>query len=1257
MDENSGNDATHYRRTKRGPVLATLAVLVILLGAAYAYGHEGIPASPGSPSASSSAPAAHAAAQPTSTPTAGACQQQGTSASPDNGARAAGDPTPSATGPGPLFNSQMQPYATLTGPYSYVAGGAALRDQGYGAITLTWTGGSTANLVAAYMVWSILNNSVPPDNATLNGHPVTGTWTAYATPSPCWAPTYIYTFIADVTSDVVNGNNTLSGFPSGNTDGGSPWVDNEIDPLDEGASLIAIFTNGSDLHEVTVYTGALPIGNTAPDTQTSQLNYSTTNSSTAESTFIVADGQLPDNPASWNGTVVDSNAFYGSDPKESHQTWAEGNLSDTVTFNNLPVRVGGNNTTAAAGSGGDDCLTWVGQVLSVGVAAKKGPYAVKFVEQGLPSGTSWNVTTDSKTKDGTAGSGPTAIAFSLANGTYSYSVGNPAGYLTAPLSGTYTVAGGPITIRIIFHAFVYPLLFVETGLPSGTDWWVDLTNSSQSLTSNLSVYSPAPIGYNVSNGSYDYITGDIGLYLPDAGSGTVTIAGTSLLVTITFRPPPLYTVTFVEQNLTLPTPWGAYVYSNWEDTENLTSDASYILALPNATYGTDYALPVGVPGFTHATEIYFGVDGGPVTVYVNYTQVYGVRFVETGLPSDTGWEVYVSGPDYSDYGYTTNGTVYFSLPNGTYTFDVDPVYAYVATPASGSIPVAGANYTQDILFTLAATYALTVQETGLATGSNWSVTLELPNDTYEAKYSTGPSITFQVANGSYYWEPKATGFQPNVTEGYLYVEGAPVDGFVLFTQVFAVTFEETGLPTGSFWELYYADAYIYSYGSTIVANEPNGDYQFDAYEEYGFSPDPTAGWVNVTGAAVEQTIAFTDPDEPVYSLTFTETGLTAGTNWTVYVNDVALYSLTASIVFTEPDGTYSFSVPDADGLAPNVTSGYADISGANVLVPLQFGAPAGSFTVTFTESGLPSGATWYINITGESPLSAIVDGSSGTTIETALVNASYTYTATTDEAGWTSPGGTFQVQGVALQIPVPYTAAAPGTFLVTFTETGLPTGSTWYVNITGEPSLSATVSSSGGTTVSISLADGSYSFTAATSNRAWTTASGGPFTVSGAPVDEAVTFTAAPTYTVTFQETGLPNGATWYVNVSGQSLRATVSGSSGTSLTISLLDGGYSVTAASAWKNWSTTSPFTLTVSGAAKTVPVAFAASNSGSSGSGLGGLTLWIGLAVLVIALLALFLLLAARRRKKKEPPTSAGTDTAGAGGAPPPPPGSSP
>ena len=219
---------------------------------------------------------------------------------------------------GPTYNSLVTPYASFTGPYSYVAAGAAMRDTGSGYINLAWSGG----LVKAFMVWSIMDDSVPAQTATINGHDVTGTWVAFASPSPCWSPTYIYEMVADVTAYVTNGNNTLTNFPSGITTGADPWASAQIDPMLEGASLVVVNQSaGPGIHQVTLYTGAQTIY-TAFGSITAPLNYTAATSTGATTTYVVSDGQLPGNSAGWNGATIDSNAFPGSDPKDTPFTWS-----------------------------------------------------------------------------------------------------------------------------------------------------------------------------------------------------------------------------------------------------------------------------------------------------------------------------------------------------------------------------------------------------------------------------------------------------------------------------------------------------------------------------------------------------------------------------------------------------------------------------------------------------------------------------------------------------------------------------------------------------------------------------------------------------------------------------------------------------------------------------------------------------------------------------------------------------------------------
>jgi len=1034
----------------------------------------------------------------------GACHSTVGSQGPSPAPAAAPVSAGGTTGPGPLFNSQVAPYAVLTGPYAYVAGGAALRDAGYGYINLTWPSGT---LVAAYLIWSILDNSVPSANASLNGHAFVGTWTAYATPSPCWSPTYIYTFAADVTNYVANGTNDVTGIPSSITTGSNPWGSTENAPLDDGASLIIIYSpsTSAPLHEVTVSTGALPVEGDAP---IAQLNYSTTDSTQANTTYIVSDGQLPGNEAYWGGSDIDPNAFHGSDPHQSTAVWSYGNLSDTKTYQ-VPVVLGSNNTTAQVGAlGSNDCLTWIGQVVSVGVAAKKGPYKVTFAEQGLTDGSKWNVTINSVIHTGTVAHDASNIQFSLANASYAYLVGSPPGFLSGS-GGNFYVAGGPVFIRVIFHQLLYPINFTETGLPSEQSWWVDLSNTSQSFSENLTSTSPENVSFLEGNASYSFTAGEIGLYVAQPSSGTVELQGSAAAVTITFVPPPLYTVTFAEKGLPAGTQWGGSVESNWGDSYPVTVDPTFSVELPNTTLYADTIYPDAVTGHQTPNYVEFYVTGAPETVNITYLELYTVTLQETGLPAGTEWDAYLTNTtsDLESSSYSETAYLNFSVINGTtYLFTVEPVFAYTAAPSSGPVTVAGANVTEDIVFTAAPTYEVLFTETGLPVGTLWSITLYPPSRIETTTNSTTATLTIDVPNGTFYYYPAARHYLATPTESSFEMEGSEIYANVSFTQLDQVTFEESGLPSGTFWDVYFNYAYVGNYSSTIVQYAPAGDYEFYAYAVGGFEPNVTQGPVDLTSAGAVVQLSFVDPTEPTYAVTFTESGLPSLTNWSVSVDDYAEWTTGTSLRFTEPNGSFDFTASSTTGAIANPASGLVNVSGGPASKTIDFAAGAGAYLVTFTESGLPSGATWYVNITGQTGLRATVSGTSGTTVSVYLANGSYSYAAATSLRGWSTPGGGgFTVAGVPVHEGVPFTSATSARFQVTFTETGLGIGAVWYINVTGAPSLSTTVSSEGGTQLVISLTNGSYSYTATTTARNFT-ANGGKFTVTGTAQGISVPF-------------------------------------------------------------------------------------------------------------------------------------------------------
>jgi len=242
--------------------------------------------------------------------------------------------------------------AQIGGDYSYVSAGTALRNTGSGIITLSYTG----TVVAAYLVWGIIN-PVPTglDVATINGHAVTGTLQSNDL-SPCWGNGNLWVFASDVTNYVTNGANTVSGFDSGVTDGSNPQSE-VIAPLDDGASLVVI-TTGPNPNNIYLYTGSYtePF---AGNPLTSVFNHGAAIATTATTTFVVADGQLANNFAGYNGVTIDSNAFPGSDPKTSAASWApEGNYYDTKTYS-VPETIGATSDSADIGSNSGDCLTWM----------------------------------------------------------------------------------------------------------------------------------------------------------------------------------------------------------------------------------------------------------------------------------------------------------------------------------------------------------------------------------------------------------------------------------------------------------------------------------------------------------------------------------------------------------------------------------------------------------------------------------------------------------------------------------------------------------------------------------------------------------------------------------------------------------------------------------------------------------------------------------------------------------------------------------
>jgi nitrous oxidase accessory protein NosD len=159
----------------------------------------------------------------------------------------------------------------------------------------------------------------------------------------------------------------------------------------------------------------------------------------------------------------------------------------------------------------------------------------------------------------------------------------------------------------------------------------------------------------------------------------------------------------------------------------------------------------------------------------------------------------------------------------------------------------------------------------------------------------------------------------------------------------------------------------------------------------------------------------------VHTITFTESGLPAGTAWQVTVNGAIFASTGASIGYPEPDGatsTYSYSVARVNGyLAPTPASGSGTMSRTDVSVDVTF-APY-TYTVTVTETGLKTGSSWSVTLGGKtlsgSAASITFSEPNGTYAYSALPVAGYISPNANGSVPVSSAGATVQVSYVALQ--------------------------------------------------------------------------------------------------------------------------------------------------------------------------------------------------------------------------------------------------
>lgn len=131
------------------------------------------------------------------------------------------------------------------------------------------------------------------------------------------------------------------------------------------------------------------------------------------------------------------------------------------------------------------------------------------------------------------------------------------------------------------------------------------------------------------------------------------------------------------------TRWGLELDGQWEN----SSAREIALDLPNGTYSVGYT---AVPGYllnaSTPTEVAVPT-ASPVRVDF-HAFTFEVPFTETGLPASTPWWVNASGLVVRG----ASATLDVFAPNGSTPFEVGASYAYVPSPANGTLVVVGGQF-------------------------------------------------------------------------------------------------------------------------------------------------------------------------------------------------------------------------------------------------------------------------------------------------------------------------------------------------------------------------------------------------------------------------------------------------------------------------------------------------------------------------------------------------------------------------------------
>jgi hypothetical protein len=321
-----------------------------------------------------------------------------------------------------------------------------------------------------------------------------------------------------------------------------------------------------------------------------------------------------------------------------------------------------------------------------------------------------------------------------------------------------------------------------------------------------------------------------------------------------------------------------------------------------------------------------------------------------------------------------------------------------------------------------------------------------------------------------------------------------------------------------------------------------------------------------------------------YNVTFNSTNLVASYPWYVNVSGFASSGPIKSQTYTMilANGSYSYQVTSLAKLFHPEYNNTFTVNGKSLTENISFTAV--TFKVNITESGLPAGGAWYVNLSGYEPIDLGNSNVSFMTYMTFTVfNGTFSFSLGKTDSRYVPQYSSysFTVSGKNKTVSVMF---VPKEYTIYFEESGLPSTVKWNLDISNSSGIVGQIGGTGN--LSYSLPNGSYSYSLSTIDKLYApSVYSGSIAVNGKSFALNVSFSLV-TYAVDFRESTLPAGIQWSVAING-----TVYNASGTGLSVSLPNGTYSFVVYAGKGYYPNNAGGNFTVSGSALSESISFSA------------------------------------------------------------------